>query len=891
MTKPSCSYRIQFNRNFTFKHLLEILDYLEELGITAIYASPILKATAGSDHGYDGTDPSVINPEIGTLEEFKTVAARIKAKGMQWIQDIVPNHLAFDTTNVWLNDVLERGINSSFANYFDIDWNHPSYPGKLMAPFLGESLTESIVKENVQLRFNESGFFIKCYSSLYPVNIESYSQLIAQCVPDEMSHVNATLSALVNNINTTQQHWTSLKQELLKQLTDGQIVKNIRQKVDDINKNEERLLQLLSSQYYVLCTHKESFVQINYRRFFNVNQLICLRVEDEQVFADYHRLIYDLYKEGHIQGLRIDHIDGLKSPRNYLHRLRELFGEECYIIVEKILDVKEDLPENFGIQGTSGYEFLSYINQVITDRKGSEKLLALYNHYVPQFSDYDTMVFLNKLDNLESYLNGEWDNLLRLLLSLNIIQDEEIRMQKLKMALGVFMAAFPVYRAYIDEFPLTEKDFAQITRAFDAAVKRHPELKYELATLNKIFKPGADENRNNNSLLFIQRLMQFTGPLAAKGVEDCTFYRYNALISHNEVGDNPCMLGIPVKTFHEKMEQRKLNNPFSFNCTSTHDTKRGEDARIRINLLSEFTEEWLTLVEYWRSINKPFKQQVENVMAPILNDEYFFYQSFIGAFPQNGEMNQDFRDRTKTYFIKALREAKVMTGHIRPNVRYENACLNFTNELLNPDNAFLESFAPFVKKIIAYANIYSMEQVIIKATVPGIPDIYRGCELWDNSYVDPDNRRPVNYPLRKSLLATLTTQRQKGIAHLLKWAKDNWETGAQKLFVTNTVLQLRKKYNDVFLKGDYIPVYAEGGDRVVIAYLRHYQKIWILVVLPLGIVANTGKPLTLILPESAPAKWQNIFTLEDIIGNAIEINRMYDNFPVAVLINLEEQAM
>lgn len=885
MTKPSSSYRIQFNRNFTFRHLAEILDYLDELGITAIYASPVLKAVAGSDHGYDGTDPSLINPEIGTLEEFKALSTRIKSKGMQWIQDIVPNHLAFDTTNVWLNDVLERGINSSFASYFDIDWNHPSYPGKLMAPFLGENIPDAIRNKNLQLVFNNSGFFIKCYNSLYPVNIESYSMLLAKCIPDESSHVNSSLSALLNNIDTTEQRWRSLKHELSEQLADNEIVNNIQRKVIDLNADEEKLLQLLSSQHYVLCTHKESFVRINYRRFFNVNQMICLRMEDEQVFDDYHRLIYDLYREGYIQGLRIDHIDGLKSPRNYLSKLRKLFGEDCYIIVEKILDIKEDLPDSFEIQGTSGYEFLSYINQVITDTNGSDKLLALYKHYVPEFSDYETMVFLNKLDNLESYLNGEWDNLLRLLLSLNIIEDEEIRMQRLKMALGIFMAAFPVYRSYIDEFPLQNSDQEQVSIAFEDAIRRHPELKYELVTLSKIFKSSSNENRNKNCLLFIQRLMQFTGPLAAKGVEDCTFYRYNALISHNEVGDDPCMLGIPVKTFHEKMQQRKKDNPFSFNCTSTHDTKRGEDARIRINLLSEFTEDWLTLIEHWRKINKPFKKLIGNVVAPILNDEYFFYQSLIGAFPEDGKVSNNFRERTKTYFTKALREAKVMTSHINPDIRYENACLQFIDELLNPENAFLESFIPFVKKIIVNANTYSMVQVIIKATVPGIPDIYRGCELWDNSYVDPDNRRPVDFQLRKSLLEMLKKQMKKGITHLLQWTKDHFESGVQKLFVTNIILKLRKQYNDVFLSGEYVPVYAEGGDRVIIAYLRHYQVNWILVVLPLGIVANTGKALTFTLPDDAPVNWRNVFTLEEIKGRQIDVHQLYRQFPVAVLIN------
>ncbi|MBC7904263.1 MAG: malto-oligosyltrehalose synthase [Gemmatimonadaceae bacterium] len=885
MMIPSCTYRIQFNRDFNFKHLEGIIDYLEDLGVTSIYASPLLQATMGSSHGYDGIDPSLINVELGTLEELEALTTKLKTKGISWIQDIVPNHLAFNTDNVWLKDVLERGVNSSYAGHFDIDWAHPFYQQKLMVPFLEAGATECVSNAVLKLAFTSEGFFIAYHHNLYPVNIDNYPLLLSGVFGDEFNHVNASISALVNNAATDYSHWKSLKNELLSQLTDDGIAQKIQEKIDQINADKDLLLQIVNNQHYILSYHMVSNTQVNYRRFFNVNGLICLKIEDEKVFNDYHQHIYTLFEKNLIQGLRIDHIDGLKNPREYIDRLRTMFGPECYIIVEKILDVKEELPADFDIQGTSGYEFLSYINQVITDHRGAEKLLALYNKYVPEFSDYDEIVYKNKLSNLESYLNGEWDNLLRMLLSLNLIEDEELKINHLKNALGVFMACFPVYRAYIETLPLTDHDEKIVGLAFEKAYEKLPEQKTELDVIREIFTPHEDPVKSANRLLFIQRLMQFTGPLAAKGVEDTTFYLYNPLISHNEVGDQPCVLGIPVRQFHEKMIERQLKNPLSMNCTSTHDTKRGEDGRIRINIISELTEEWTELVAYWQKINEPYRKQLGELRAPIVNDEYFLYQAIVGGFPENLQLNDEFVSRTKTYYTKVLRESKQLSDYVNPNVEYEQACTDFISHLLDPTHKFLPSLIPFVKKLIGYANIYTMVQVIIKTTAPGIPDIYRGCELWDISYVDPDNRRPVDWDLRKRLLRELDEKKSESIDAMLSWANSQYEVGAQKIFVTREMLQLRKRNKDLFIYGEYIPIYGEGSERVVIAFLRHYKNRWVLIVLPLGIVANTGKELSLALPAGAPENWSNIFTGEAVSGNKIDVHRLFSKFPLAVLEN------
>ena len=883
MIIPSCTYRIQFNPRFTFNHLAEITDYLEELGVTAIYASPILQPTRGSEHGYDGIDTTKLNPELGSIEDLKNLCGDLKSREIGWIQDIVPNHLAFNTSNVWLRDVLERGMNSSYSDYFDIDWEHPQVHHKLMVPFLETSLEATIDQGKLSLFFEaDKGFYFAFYNQQYPLCFESYAHLLSLCFPEIKDEIKNSLDSLIRGIRTDHDNWVQLKKEFLDQLNKASFNK-LQEGIMCLVKDRSALLQLLGSQHYLLCAHTESHQYINYRRFFNVNGLICLSIEKEKVFNDYHRYIHQLYKMGIVQGLRIDHIDGLRNPHEYVRRLRRLFGEDCYIIVEKILDVKEELPVSMAIQGTSGYEFLSYINQVITDRKGSEKLLAVYNEYVPEYKNYQDIVFNNKLSNFDTYLHGEWDNLIRYLLSLNLVENEEIKIPALKQALGIFMAAFPVYRVYIEQLPLDINDERLVVEAFVFAFKRYPELKCELTLLRSLFEPHPDEDKNLRQLLFIQRLMQFTGPLAAKGIEDTTFYQYNPLISHNEVGDQPCVLGIPVREFHEKMLERHQRNSLSMNCTSTHDTKRGEDNRIRINIISEFAEEWASLVAEWQKMNDPFRKQIGDYRAPIVNDAYFLYQAIIGGFPEDLVITEEFIQRTKRYFIKVLRESKFMSDHVKPNIPYEEACIGFIDHLLNPEHSFLPTLIPFVKKIIRYANIYTMVQVIIKTTAPGIPDIYQGCELWDLSYVDPDNRRPVNFELRKQLLEQLKQKEQDKIDCLLEWAFNNYEIGSQKLFVTKKILGLRKQHNRLFIEGDYIPVYSEGSDRVVIAYFRRLWEQWLLVVLPLGLVANTGKELRIKIPDDAPQKWKNLFTREKVDSDSLDVRLLFNKFPVAVL--------
>ncbi|MDI3322321.1 malto-oligosyltrehalose synthase [Pinibacter sp. MAH-24] len=884
MLHPSSTYRIQFNKNFTFKNLDQIIDYLEALGISTIYASPIFKAMNGSDHGYDVVNPHIINDEIGTIDELRTLSKKLKEKGFSWIQDIVPNHMSVIDTNYRLWDVLERGRTSGYGNYFDIDWDHPQLRDRVMLPFLEANLQNCIRENKVRLRFAENGFEICYYENHYPVKPDSYDLLLSKCDLLREAYEDDLQKYLASK-NADYQSWQKIKKQFVEKLSKSK--NKIEDGVNRINENNELLLQLANDQYYKLEWYGEADRIMNYRRFFTVNSLICVRIEEEQVFNDYHQLIKQLYDEGLIQGLRIDHIDGLKDPAEYIRRLKKLLGKDCYIIVEKILEIKEQLPESFDLEGTSGYEFLSYINQVLTDMNGAEKLLTFYHQHAPDFQNYYDIVFDRKFSFLEKYMHGEWDNLFRLLLSLNIIENKSIKQEELHQALGTFMAAFPVYRVYIDQFPVDDISREIVNKAFEDAENRAGHLKAAFQLLKKLFNDGGD--KQTKRLQFIQRLMQFTGPLAAKGVEDTTFYLYNPLISHNEVGDLPCVLGIPVSGFHEKMQQRHRANPLSLNSTSTHDTKRGEDARARINVLSELTNEWVALVTRWQQINAAFKKRVKDVMAPVFNDEYFLYQSIVGGFPEDLNTSNESKDRLKWFYTKALRESKFFSTPSRPDDDYEKACMEFIDALFDPSHAFLSGMVPFVRKVKSYAEIYSLSQVVIKSTAPGIPDFYQGSELWDLSYVDPDNRRQVNYDLRKSLMNELLQNEKQSLEDVLCWSQNKLLVGGQKMFTTRTILQYRKANNELFIEGDYIPLEIEEGKRKVIAYARRKDDKWVLIVIPTGLVAvqKTGwEGINIIIPTGTPKHWRNIFTGETITTNGeLQLKEIFNQFPVAVFEN------
>lgn len=848
MKPPKATYRLQLNASFTFKDVENILSYLHQLGISTIYASPFFAATPGSVHGYDVCDPQQLNPEIGNLQQLQQIHKQLQQYNMSWLQDIVPNHMAFATINNRLMDVMKKGPASAYYNWFDIDWQHPDplLHGKLMTPVLGKPLTEALKDGEISLDSNNDGFVIKYFNQAFPVSVNA--------IPE----------------------------------------KNINQ----INSNKQLLYDLLQKQYYQLCFWRDTNHVIDYRRFFAVNELISVNMAYEPVFNGYHSFVYNLYQQKLINGLRIDHIDGLSDPAVYLDRLRHLFGDECYIVVEKILEQNENLPPNWPIQGTTGYEFCSQINWLLTSKEGARKLVAFYKELFPETHSYQEIVFEKKQFFLQHFMAGEWENLVRHLYDQQLVP-LGINRDELKQALGLVMCCLPVYRLYPGEQPL-DADAQQIIKAtFEDALRRRPELRQSIsflqsfwtsASLSSLAAPLTSLSPSIALRTFLQRLMQFTGPLMAKGVEDTTFYVYNPLLAHNEVGDTPDVTGYSVNTFHEWMTRRQEQYPYSLNATSTHDTKRGEDGRIRLLVLNWFTNDWKNYVQHWTELNAKYITTLNNQRAPALHDEYFIYQSVLSGFPADAQVTEEYINRLKEYIIKALREAKINSGWHDPATDYENACCDFIEKILSAQHHFIKSFGAFFEVIQQYANILSLTQTLIKITAPGVPDIYQGCELWDLSYVDPDNRRPVDYSIRKQYLQQIIELEKKDPVALLTHIANKRNEGLEKLYVTWKSLQCRNRFTEVFMHGRYIPIYATGNDFDIVAYARQYEHQWIIVTAPVSDALILCKEkeilagICLQIPEGAPANWKNEFTGETFaIENNLPLDAVFNAFPVALL--------
>ncbi len=882
----------------------KILDYLRSLGITTIYSSPIFEAAEKSLHGYDVTDPHVINPEIGTEEDLMDIANKLTAKGMNWLQDIVPNHMAFDSRNFRLMDVLERGQSSEFANYFDINWEHQDAElrGRLMVPFLGQDLKECLDQKEIKLHFDESGFVIRYNDHAWPVSTSVYKLLlrgISDAAPEMDKESAAQLVRQLSGLHEkassgiSKKEWQAIKEDWLENILNHPTsLKAIRKNVEWINNETGLLKEILDDQYYVPAFWRNSEKKINYRRFFTVNGLICLRMEEQEVFDEYHQYIRLLLQKGYFSGLRIDHIDGLYEPGTYTQRLRELAGKGSYLIAEKILARGEDIPEDWPIQGTSGYEFLSQVSRLFTDVEGAQQLVSFYKEKITA-RDYEDIVFQKKLFFLHTHMEGDLQNLINYLLESGLYPRKDGELSKLSEALAVFMAAFPVYRLYPESFPINKIEYAEA--AFQKALQKKPALKNELEWIRSLFEPTHNSlEQDLPVLLFLKRLLQFTGPLAAKGVEDTVFYFYNPLISHNEVGDAPGELAISSKTFHREMLNRKKKTPFSLNATSTHDTKRGEDARARINVLSEIPGEWINSVQEWTNINLELKQSLNGKLAPSFNEEYFIYQSMVGSFPATLEAGSDDVSRLKEYVQKSLREEKLYTDWAEPDESYENACFAFIDGLFNARHKFIASFTPFVEKVIQFASVYSLAQVLLKITCPGIPDIYQGTELWDLSYVDPDNRRLVDYEYRISVLQDLIAMERDPDKLLCQIAKNRTE-GWEKMYVMYKCLQYKKNYPELFWHGEYIPLEVKGGNNDVLAYARSWQDDLVIVIVPVKLSDKTknGKGLPqaesytqhkLVLPAKVSSKLLNEFTSQIYTSaREITISEIFSKFPVALL--------
>lgn len=896
MNIPLSTYRLQLNGSFTFKHVAEQIAYLNELGITTIYASPFFAATAGSMHGYDMCDPQKLNIEIGNPGQLQQIAATLRKNNMTWLQDIVPNHMAFSTGNIRLADVLERDAFSQYYSWFDIDWQHPDpeLHGRLMVPVLSKPLTECIQQKEIKLGFGEEGFEIKYLKQTFPISVSAYDVLLSVMENEPAYEPLADVLYKLHTAAKADRSLTSWQETKMFLLQPFKLIDNnkalIKQLLLKVNSDEQLLQRVMQQQYYQLSWWQDANHKINYRRFFAVNELIAINMEDEDVFNEYHTLLLDLYEDNIIQGLRLDHIDGLREPGEYINHLREVFGEECYVIIEKILEKGEALPALWPIQGTTGYEFGAQVSWLLTNMAGAKEMVNYYQTLFPEMPGYKDIVFEKKHTFLKKFMGGEWDNLVRNLYD-GQLMPETIDRDKVKQALAVFMCCFPVYRFYPEDGHMDEESKRIIQETFEDAIRRAPELREPLTSLTAAVwnTDEQDDTTSSHCLSFQKRLMQFTGPLMAKGVEDTTFYVYNALLAHNEVGDSPDIDDYSADHFHNWILQRQRDYPHSMNATSTHDSKRGEDGRIRLNVLTWFVNEWKHWVEQWRLVNSKFIITAIGTQAPMLQDEYFIYQSLVAGFPADGEVTAEYITRLKDYFIKSAREAKLYTDWQQPDSAYEEACCRFIEQILSSQHNFLQSFQPFFNTVLFYARVFSLSQTLIKFTVPGVPDTYQGSELWNTSYVDPDNRRLVDFTLPKAYLQELKAEEKQGITSLYSYLHCEKQTGREKLFITWKALQCRKEHKTVFLHGSYIPIYA-SVDCGIIAYAREHNNQWVLIIAPISdtLLSVKGKDLLadvyLKLPANAPVKWTNEFTGETIdADNKLSLQAVCKIFPVGLL--------
>jgi (1->4)-alpha-D-glucan 1-alpha-D-glucosylmutase len=912
------TYRLQFTPDFGFAAAKSIIDYLATLGVSTVYASPIFKARPGSTHGYDVTDPNQLNPELGTPEEFEALIAAARAAGLTWLQDFVPNHMAYDSRNRMLMDVFEKGPGSPYFAFFDILWDHlrENLRGKIIAPFLGKPYGETLESGELHLQYGDGNFAVKYYDSVYPLRIESYATVVSHDLnelkerlgadhPDfiKMLGIVVVLTNLADDpkadpLSRTAQMLLA-RDALWAMYRDNPAVRQfVDRRVRQFNEDANLLDAMLAQQWFQFTYWRVATKEINYQRFFNINELISLRMEDERVFDYVHRLALGLLADGKIHGLRIDHVDGLYNPSEYVARLRRR-APGAYIVVEKILELSEQLPAHWPVAGTTGYDFMNYVNELFVDGATEERFQQIYSTFSGESLAYDELLYEKKKLIIERHLTGDLDNLTSLLKTISTTTRDAIDLawEALMQAITEAAAVFPVYRTYIDGGEISEQERRQIEEAVAKAKVRNPTLERALDFLHQVlllnYPEHLAEDHKRLWLDFVMRFQQFTSPLMAKGLEDTAFYVFNRLVSLNEVGGNPGRFGMSVTDFHEAIARRARAFPHTMNATATHDTKRGEDLRARINVLSEMPDEWRRHVELWHEMNKPLKRTVEGEEVPSRNREYFLYQTLVGAWPFDERAG--LVERLKQYMLKAAREAKTHTFWLDNNSEYEDALLDFTEKLLTTSGEFLKSFTAFQKRVAYYGVFNSLAQAVIKLTVPGVPDFYQGTELWDLSLVDPDNRRPVDYELRRQLLGELRESAGSNAAALAGQLLARPADGRVKLFVIYRTLQARREQRELFAQGDYLPLNVTGEHAAhVVAFARRQGERFAMTIAPRLLASVVGedqlpvgdvwRDTTVELPEDAPRTLRNLFTDESLKATKrVAVADALRHFPVALL--------
>ena len=938
---PSSTYRIQLNKHFRFEDTLNILDYLHELGINDVYLSPVLASRKGSNHGYDVIDPTRIDPDLGSEEEFARLQNELQNRGMGLLLDIVPNHMAASAENPWWMDVLENGAQSAFAAFFDVDWNSyaPGLQGRILLPILGRPFGEALDNGELKVVYNDGRFFIQYFESLLPLSPRSYYTVLNRRVDAlksalgengayyEYSGILAATLELARGDRRAgetgaerRMRFESARDRLRSLVTSSpEVARLVHENISEINGKEGdpaslgELQRLLAEQNYKLAFWQNLNETINYRRFFTIADLVGIRVEDPIVFEATHGYILRLVARNPSAGLRIDHIDGLRDPFTYLNRLQERLTTDetrsespSYVIVEKILAVREDLPEDWPVSGTTGYDYTNQANGIFVNPEGARQIQDIYSNYIGRRQDFSDVLYQKKKLVMNTLLGVEMRALGRHLAELAALDRyaRELDRARLLEALIEVTACMSVYRTYTRNMDPHPQTIQYIENAVAAARGRAPHLSpgyfnfvREVLLLQN--PPHVLPDQRELRLTFVMRWQQFTGPIVAKGFEDTSLYVYHPLLSLNEVGGNPRPSEAPTREeFYTFLEARQQKWPGTLNATSTHDTKRSEDVRARLNVLSEIPSEWEQHLQRWSAMNTKHKMNIAGQVTPDSNEEYFFYQTLLGVWPLEEDGHATLLQRVQEHWIKATREAMVHTRWTRPNQPHEDALQTFAARVLAKDNGeFLEDFHGLQEKVAYFGMINGLSQVLLKVTSPGVADFYQGSELWDLRLVDPDNRGPIDFAKRASALKGIIAAESASEDHTLRDLVTHWQDGRIKLYLTWQALSFRRAHPDLFVNAECLPLRSAGchaGN--VVAFLRRTEAASVVVAIPrwLTQVPRSNQRFEwcdtrLLLPANCKLEWKNVLssrsvTIQNRNGEASIMARdLFLDLPLALL--------
>jgi (1->4)-alpha-D-glucan 1-alpha-D-glucosylmutase len=950
---PTATYRIQLNRTFTFRDAAAIVPYLASLGITHCYASPYLRARPGSMHGYDIIDHNALNPEIGTAEDYEYFVSELHRHGMGQVLDIVPNHMGvMGADNAWWLDVLENGEASDYAEFFDIDWDpiKDELQGKVLIPILADQYGNELERGELKLVFDDErgDFSILYYQHRFPVDPVDYPRILTYDLPKLQEKLTGTNEDFLElqSITTAFGHLPGRRGLTAEQRAERNREKEVQKRrlaalfarsaeirdflasnIQAFNGNPkdstsfELLHDLIKAQAYRLAQWRVAADDINYRRFFDINDLAALRTENEDVFNQTHRYILELVTQGKVNGLRIDHPDGLYDPAKYFRWLQERLQSESstehgriYLVAEKILTGREKLRRDWPLDGTTGYEFTNLVNGLFVDRASADRMERFYRSFAGSVADFSDQVYACKKLILKVGLASELNVLANLLSRIALANRHtcDFTLNSLRSALAEIIANFPVYRTYVSDREVSEEDRHYVEQAI-ASGKRHsnaPDLsvfdfirRVLLVEVNGI-EPGWYRRA---ILRFAMKFQQVTSAVMAKGVEDTAFYRYHRLVSLNEVGGNPGKFGTTVEEFHRANLERMAEWPHSMLASSTHDSKRSEDVRARIDVLSEVPASWRVRAARWREWNRSKKIRIEGRLAPSTNDEYLLYQTLIGTWPGLAVDDDSWRTysrRIEQYMLKAVREAKERTSWANTNEAYESALTKFVHSILQrvAENPFLADFTAFQRRVALIGVFNSLSQTALKMTAPGVPDVYQGNELWEFSLVDPDNRRPVDYEVRTQLLNQLieSSHLPEHVGRELNEFKIDPENPKLKLYLTWKILCTRRAAPDLFQKGGYIPLKTIGTrSGHVVAFAREHAGQLAVIAAPRLCASLLGEKLQSIcdsgiwgntaieLPQSGATCYHNVFSGECIPADVreVQVATLLRKFPVALLLS------